>query len=269
MRAERFCTSASTTARFPSRFSKMSTSTEPRQPLTGWIFEPRLSWCIRSAAQFTMLDENKIHVSRPCMGDSFPKISSPPPGLMPRRHSARNSQLANCDVSPRRTPSRTLISALAMRSLVLQSWSSLILTILHGSTSARLKLPGSQARWRSTQLVRGRNAGWGDPERRHLQGLESPIQASVGGAQVHRCNWTVATSAAVDAWNPTEPVLDDGVQSPPTPGPRRRRHQTAGNVGTPFAGGAARGRTRQSTVRHLFNWSWEYTCSVFGPDLSC
>lgn len=140
-----------------------------------------------------MLDENKIHVSRPSLGDSCPKISSPPPGLMPRRHSTRNSQLANCDVPPRRTPSRTLISALAMWSLLLRSWSSLILTILHGSASARLKLSGSQARWRSTQLVRGRNAGWGDQERRHLQGLESPIQTSSGrctgiSLRLNRCH---------------------------------------------------------------------------------
>lgn len=140
-----------------------------------------------------MLGENKIHVSKLCLGDSFPKSrlphsSSPPPGLMPLCHSTRNSPLANCSISPRRTPSRTLISALAIRSSLLQSWSSLILTILHGSASARLKLSGSQSRWRSTQLVRGRNAGWGDPERRHLEELESPIQASVGGAQVRRCD---------------------------------------------------------------------------------
>lgn len=87
-----------------------------------------------------MLGENKIHVSRPCLGDSFSKSSSPPPSLMPRCHSTRNSPLANCDILPCRTPSRTLISALAMRSSLLRSWSSLILTILHGSVSARLKL---------------------------------------------------------------------------------------------------------------------------------
>ena len=166
----------------------------------------------------------------------------------------RNSQLADCDISPRRTPSGTLISVLAMRSSLFRSWSSLILTILHGSASARLQLSGSLARWRSTQLVRVRNTGWGDPgedtsrnsnrRSRHqcavhryvltIEPLPRPQRLTPEIQPSRSQRWCPITARA----RPAQETSPDRWQCW-NAFRRRRSERTA----------------PQSTVRHLFDWS--------------